>query len=124
MAGPVFRERVTGVSIVQEKGSTHIYRGRPWDYGPTMHDRQVEAVTFVLELIRPGLFDLIEFDIRLDWDYPDIDFCLQAAHHQRRIVFCSNSIHFHLETVTKKKYETHNKPENKAYFLEKWKARI
>ena len=66
----------------------------------------------------------IEFDRRFDWDYNDIDFCLQAAHHQRRIVFCANSIHFHLETVTRKKYATHSKPENKTYFMEKWQDRI
>lgn len=113
-----------GVCIVQQRGSAHRYSGRPWNYPPTMVDRRMEAVTFALVLLRRRLLERIQFDETLDCDFNDIDFCLQAERLGRGIVFTSDSVHFHRETVTRRKYALHGKAENKNHFMEKWRSRI
>lgn len=113
-----------GVSIVQEKGTTLIHKGRPHDYFAVSRDRSVDAVTFALVLIRRSLFNEQCFDVNLDWDFNDADFCLQAVARGYQIRYCASSIHFHLETATRRKYGLYGKNENKKYFMQKWHGRI
>jgi len=113
-----------GVSIVQGKGTTLIYKGRPYDHPAVTRDRVVEAVTFALAIVRRSLFEEQQFDTNLDWDFNDADFCLQAGNRGHKIGYCAASIHFHLETVTRRKYGLHGKPDNRDYFMRKWRSRI
>jgi GT2 family glycosyltransferase len=109
---------------MQGKGTTLIHKGRPHDHPAVTWDRVVEAVTFALAVVRRSLFEEQQFDINLDWDFNDADFCLQAGSRGYQVRYCAASTHFHLETVTRRKYGLHGKPDNRDYFMRKWRGRI
>lgn len=113
-----------GVAIAQRKGSLHLDRHAPHDHPPASRDRDVDAVTFALALARRSLFDRIRFDEALGYDYNDIDLCLQARAAGYAVVYCASSVHFHLETLSRRASGEHNDPENKRHFLAKWRHRI
>lgn len=113
-----------GAAIVQEKGAMHVYRGRPADYPAAMVDRDVEAVTFALALVRRSLTDEMRFDELLWYDYNDMDLCLRAGERGHAVRYCASSVHVHLETVTRRRYDEHNSPHNKRHFMAKWRGRI
>ena len=102
----------------------HVYRGRPVLHPPTICDRDTDAVTFALAMVRTAVFAQIQFDEQLAFDFNDIDLCLQARELGWSIAYCASSIHFHLETLTRRKYGDHNNIDNKRHFMTKWRHRV
>lgn len=113
-----------GAMLVQKAGALHLSRHLSHRDPKTARSREVDAVTFALALVRRSVLDDVRFDELLDHDYNDTDFCLQVGDCGGKIFYCASSVHFHLETLTRRQTGERNSPANVQHFMRKWKRRL
>ena len=86
----------------------------------TVYCKQYKAVTFALALIKSELVKKIQFDEKLDCDFNDIDYCLQAQKAGYEIWYTPYAQAVHCESHTRKGMGMAGKKENYDYFKGKW----
>ncbi len=110
-----------GVDIDMNRGALHRYRKRLHKDGETGYYEEMEAVTFALAGLDLSCFIAIGgFDENLPFDFNDTDYCLKARKAGYRVVYNSDCVVYHGESVTRKIDGCCGVPEDTKYFKNKW----
>jgi GT2 family glycosyltransferase len=99
---PDGRVQHAGVVIGQDRWPHHLYAGFGGEHPAVMRSREVSAATAACLLVDRRDFDeLGGFDTAYHNGYEDIDLCLRLGQRGRRIRYCSSSVVYHLESITR-----------------------
>ena len=91
-----------GVVIDSGRNARHVYRGFPAGHPAVSRSRDFRAVTGAAMLVRRELFEeLGGFDPAFTNGWEDVDLCLRAGEHGRRVRFCHRAVLYHLEGATR-----------------------
>lgn len=111
-----------GVEIGNNGIANHIYVGRPATDPRVSLTREVAAVTGACFAIRKSTFDeLGMFDERYIIEFQDIDLCLSARKQGYKVVYCADSIVYHVCSATRGlKQDIQDVINDRPYFITKW----
>ena len=91
-----------GVTIGQDGWPHHLYAGFDGEHPAVARSRDVAAATAACLLVRQADFQQLGgFDPLFHNGYEDIDLCLRLGLRGRLIRYCSRSVVYHLESVTR-----------------------
>jgi GT2 family glycosyltransferase len=91
-----------GVVIDPERNARHVYAGFPADHPAVSKSRDFQVVTGAAMLVRRELFEELDgFDRAFANGWEDVDLCLRAREHGRRVRYCHRAVLYHLEGATR-----------------------
>lgn len=110
-----------GVDIDMNRGALHRYRKRLHKDGEIGYYEEMEAVTFALAGLDLSCFIAIGgFDENLPFDFNDTDYCLKARKAGYRVVYNSDCVVYHGESITRKVDGCCGVSRDIKYFKTKW----
>lgn len=99
---PDGRVQHAGVVIGQDRWPHHLYAGFGGEHPAVMRSREVTAATAACLLVDRDEFEQLGgFDTAYHNGYEDIDLCLRLGQRGRQIRYCSSSVVYHLESITR-----------------------
>lgn len=118
-----------GVVVCQDRYPRHIYSGFPGDHPAVSQPRRFQIVTAASVLLRREAFEELHgFDPAFRNGYEDVDLCLRLVQRGYEIHYCSESVAYHLESVSVaslgKKRRARDIEHNKRLYRERWIGRV
>jgi GT2 family glycosyltransferase len=115
-----------GIVVGQDRWPHHLYAGLPGEHHAVERSRPVAAVTAAAVLVRQSLFaELGGFDTAFLNGYEDVDLCLRLAELGHVSYYCSRSVLYHLESVTRWADDRSRHVEhNSRLFAERWHEKV
>ncbi|MCM8808169.1 MAG: glycosyltransferase family 2 protein, partial [Candidatus Omnitrophica bacterium] len=118
-----------GVGFTENKPQ-HLWWGFNDLHPSVMKEREFQAVTFALAMIKKDVWEKLGGLLEPEKDdfeyyYEDIDFCLRARELGYKIFYCPNAVAIHYGSLTAKKVVNINEAlKNLPNFMSKWKDKI
>jgi GT2 family glycosyltransferase len=113
-----------GVVICQDGTPRHIYAGFPTDHPAVNKLRRFQAVTAACALVRRSAFEEVgRFDTAFCNGYEDVDLCLRLGQRGYRVVYCPDSVLYHLESISRER-QSRRQHENYLYYQGRWAGRV
>jgi GT2 family glycosyltransferase len=115
-----------GVMIGQDRWPHHLYAGLPGEHPAVNGPKRIVAATAACLLTRRALFEQLDgFDTAFLNGYEDIDLCLRLGELGHDIRYCSESVLYHLESVTRWADDTmRHTGHNDRLYAERWRDRV
>ena len=110
-----------GVMIAADHAPRHIYKGKPADYAPANHQRDMKEVTAACMAIpRDKYLEVGGLDEAFCNGFEDIDMCLKLYHKGYRIIYTPDAVVTHHESVAPGRFKHEDK--NFELYMSRWKG--